>query len=257
MATPSPSQLTIPQSPKLASTPSNPQQIPTRDLRSDSVPILRAASESHKYNHFRAVKRGDLGHEFLVSPAYLEYSYRTHHPFFWFPDLVSNPLEWETQTWTKRDRYIQSQAYPCPPRRHLACPDPWKAQRKAKTKGKLAHSLKDELVTVIRDEHWVPDEAWDQSVLNLENDNEGPEWVWDHTQARNDYRGQAAHYKGIRAISDVEMQGRRNEAAGALVDCAVWRWEERWRREEDRLIAQTWEMLSERGDLSEDGWADD
>ncbi|MCJ1434267.1 hypothetical protein MMC27_003634 [Xylographa pallens] len=257
MATLSHVRLPIPRSPTPDSTPATPQQIPTRDLRSDSITALRAASESHKYDHFKTVKRGDLGQEFLVSPAYLQYSYRTHHPFFWFPELVSNPLEWETQTWTKRDRYLQAQAYPCPPHRHRASHDPWKAQRKAKAKAKLVGVVKDELVTAIRDERWVPEEAWDQAVLNLEDDGEGPEWCWDHTRARTGCRGQAARWKGIPAITAAELQERRNDVAGALVDGAVWRWEEGRRREEDRIIARTWEMISEGDDRSDDGWADD
>ena len=59
------------------------------------------------------------------------------------------------------------------------------------------------------------------------------------------------------AISEDDLQGRRNEGAEALVDCAVRRWEEGRRREEDRVIARTWEMLGDWDGFSDDGWADD
>ncbi|MCJ1385426.1 hypothetical protein MMC17_008549 [Xylographa soralifera] len=257
MATPSLLQLTTPLCPELASTPPTPQQLPSRDLRSDSIPLLRAASEGSKYNQFKCVKRGDLGQKFLVPPDYHKHLRRTTDPFNWFTDPTSNLLDWEAETWTKRDLYIEARSDPGLPRRHHSCQYRLKAHQRAKSKSKLVLSMKDELVSAMRYEHCVPEEAWDQSVLNMENDNEGPEWCWDHTRARNDYRGQAVQWKGIPAISEVEMQGRRNEAAGALVDGAVWRWEEGRRREEDRIFAHTWETLSEGDDMSNDGWADD
>ncbi|MCJ1394116.1 hypothetical protein MMC18_006994 [Xylographa bjoerkii] len=261
MPTPRSMQHDLPLNPELDSTSSAPQEIPTRDLRSNSVPIHRAASEGYKYNYFKSVKRGDLGQKFMVSPNIDNRPFHSVHPYSWWPYLTANPLERKAHTWTKRELYIQAQGYPCPPRRHHAYRDTWDSERKTKPKDELVVAMQDDPSMGRWDEQWEADEwawyQWYQSLLYPDDVDGGDEWYWGQADERHKYWGPAMDVDRTTGVSEAGLQARRNKMAGALVDRALQRWEERRRREEDRIIAQTWEILSDGGDLSDDGWADD
>ena len=101
------------------------------------------------------------------------------------------------------------------------------------------------------------EDCWWQSLRDQGLEDDEDEWYWGGSDARHAYWREAAHSDRVAGISDVRLRGRQNDTAGLLVDRALQKWEEGRRKEEDRIIAQTWELLSENGDLSDDGWADD